>query len=93
MIWNFIRRGISFSDVFEVVVKPTLMFYQECPRQRVHSRQATITTAALNVVGPRNLVSTAVVLGVVLGSITVEISGTQRLSIRGARACRPARVS
>ena len=58
----------------------------------MHSRQAAITTAVLNVVGPRNLVNIAVVLGVVLGSRTVEILAIQSLIIHGLRASMLAKV-
>ena len=40
----------------------------------------------------KNPANAAVVLAAVLGSRTVEMSGTQALTIHGARASRPAKV-
>ena len=49
-------------------------------------------TYASSVALPRNLVNVAVVLGVVLGSRTVEMSATQSLITHGPRASRLATV-
>ena len=52
-----------------------------------------VARCALSAAQKRKPANVPVVAAVVLGSTIAELSGTQRLSIHGARACGPACVS